>query len=277
MDSSLTKRIFSGIKEANITRNASSVAFYAMYALAPMLVIFVSIGGLVMDQGVVETQLVSFAENRAGEEVASFLMEAIDSIKKSEAHLIFSFIGLFIMIYGLMHFFNALKHSLFSIFEVDLGKEKTIKKTLFNYIKSILFSFYLAIMFFALVFVSIITPIILSFSSNFLGFLTKIPLLDLVIALTLTLLILSVMYKNVSLNRISWRSAFLGAVSGALLLSLLNIVLVFYLKLFDGAHAIYGASGSLVAFLLWVYYSSMILLIGALVSSLVEKPKLIKW
>jgi len=82
------------------------------------------------------------------------------------------------------------------------------------------------------------------------------------------------MYKSVSLNSLSWKSALIGAAFGTLLFSLLNVVLVLYFKLFDSAHAIYGASGSLIAFLLWVYYSSQILLIGALTSSIVNKTNI---
>jgi len=241
-----------------------------------MIIIFVSLSGLIIDRGVVESQLLNFFQNRAGERATLFLGEILESIKRSEAHLLFSFVGFFIMIYGLLHFFNALKKSFFQIFRVHFGPEKTIQKTFINYIKSLSFSFYLALMVFVLVFVSIVAPFVLSFSSKILGLqiFTKIPLADLFIVLILTLVFLAIMYKSVSLNSLSWKSALIGAAFGTLLFSLLNVVLVLYFKLFDSAHAIYGASGSLIAFLLWVYYSSQILLIGALTSSIVNKTNI---
>lgn len=258
------------IKSVEIPKHAAALAFYVISAIAPMILIIVALSGLFVDQGLVEARLLTFFQNKAGEQSVPFINDLMEGMRQSKSHLTFSFIGFFVTLYGLSHFFNTLKASFFAIFGVDLGMGKNLKKTFINYLKSFAFSVYLVFLILMIVFISVIAPLLLSFSANFFGleFFAKSQFLSFSIVFISTVLLLSLMYKTVSGKRTSWKSSIAGAVICTILFALLNAALILYFNLFYVSDAVYGASGSFIAVLLWVYYSTQVLLIGAVVAAI---------
>lgn len=258
------------IKSVEIPKHAAALAFYAISAIAPMIIIFVSVSGLIIDQSIAEARLLNFFQNRVGEQAGSFIRDLIQSLKESKSHLTFSFIGFFITIYGLWHFFNTLKAAFFAIFGVSLDLDRNLKKTFLNYLKSLAYSFYLVFLVLMIVFISIITPFILGFSANFFGleFFAKSQVLNFSLVFISTILLLTLMYKTVSGKKTTWKSSVTGAILCTILFGFLNAALILYFNLFYTHDAVYGASGSFIAILLWVYYSTQVLLIGAVVAAI---------
>ncbi|MEK7552187.1 MAG: YihY/virulence factor BrkB family protein [Patescibacteria group bacterium] len=258
------------IKSVEIPKHAAALAFYAISAMAPLIIIFVSLSGLIIDQSIAETRLLTFFQNRVGEQSTSFINDLIESLKQSKSHLTFSFIGFFITFYGLSHFFNTLKGSFFAIFGVKLGLDENLKKTFLNYLKSLGFSVYLVFLILMIVFISVIAPLILSFSANFFGleFFAKSQLLNFFLVFVSTILLLTLMYKTVGSKKTTWKSSLTGAIICTILFGFLNAALILYFNLFYTNDAVYGASGSFIAVLLWVYYSTQVLLIGAIVAAI---------
>jgi len=274
---SFLKEVLPKVRSVEIPRRAAALAFYAISAIAPLIIIFIGVSGLIIDRSLAETTLLSYFQNKVGDRSVFFLQETIESLKKSESHLTFSFIGFLITFYGLLHFFKDLKKSFFLIFDVSLGFEKSLKKTFGNFLKSLSFSFFLAFLILLLIFISAVLPLIISFGADTLGwhFFAKNSILNFIIVFIATILILSLMYKIVSLDKITWKSAFIGALLSAALLTFLNVGLLGYLNLFHTSNAIYGVSGSFITLLLWIYYSTQILLIGAVVAAMAKANQII--
>jgi len=252
---------------------SAALAFYAIYALAPMLIIFISIAGFLVGEEVAQERILFYFEQRVGEGAVPFFENVILAVNQSEAHVLFSFLGIFIMIYGLVHFFSTLKEALFSIFGVRFDMTSNLPKNFLNFIKSAGYTLALLVLILILISLNALAPLVLNFPGylSFLVFLSGFPFIDLILAFLLTVAILTFSYGFVSSFNIKWRSALVGAFSAAFLLLFLNVLLALYFSLFKGVHAIYGASSSLVAFLLWVYYSTRILLIGAFTAEITNQ------
>lgn len=266
------KRIYSEVSEVRMAKYSAALAFYAIYALAPMVIIFVSIGGLTIGEGLVEERIIFYFQERLGDSVVPFFENMVSSIQESRAHILFSAVGLLFVFYGLSHFFSTLREAFFTIFGIEFGIAKNLPKTFNNFLRSAIYTFVLTILIFVLILINALAPIFLSFSDLwFIGFLSHIPFMNFLMTFVLTILILAFIYKFVSGFQISWARAFWGGTLAAVLFAFLNIILALYFSLFHSAHAIYGASASLIAFLLWVYYSTKILLAGALATRVFSK------
>jgi membrane protein len=89
-----------------------------------------------------------------------------------------------------------------------------------------------------------------------------LPLLDVVVSFAMTVVLFAMIYKYVPREDIAWRDVWIGAVVTAFLFTIGKLLIGLYLgrSSFNGA---YGAAGSLVVLLLWVYYSAQIFLLGA--------------
>ncbi|GEM_PF-6166414 len=263
------KKVGGEARRAEIPRHAAALAFYAIYALAPMVIIFVAIGGVLLGQGLAEEQLIRYFDIRTGGKAVPFIEDFLSGLKETRAHLLFSAVGLFILLYGLSHFFNTLKKAFFGIFGVHFGPERGVSQTLLNFLKSAAYSVFLAVFIILLTFLNTIIPVIIRFASGNLEFaLLKSSWTIFAVVFVLTVLTLAFMYKIVSAGGVAWRDALVGGIFGTILFSILNIALSLYFNLFHSAHAIYGASSSLIAFLLWIYSVSQILLLGGLSAEL---------
>lgn len=271
------RQIIKESKRAEIPRHSAALAFYAIYALAPLAILFVSLSGFLIDQKIAEEQLINYFQTKAGGKAVPFIETFLIGIKETKAHLFFSFVGIFIMIYGLSHFFNNLKKSFFVIFGVHFGSARTLGKTAINFLKSFSYSLLLVFFVLALIFLNTVVPIFLNLADGFLKLgISRVPFLDFASVFLVTFLTLSALYKLVSVGELSWKNSMIGAILATLLFSLLNIALALYFNLFNSAHSIYGTSASLIAFLLWIYSSSQILLLGALAGLLSKELKQIK-
>ncbi len=263
------KKISQEARRVEIPRHAAALAFYAIYALAPIIIIFVSLSGFIVGQGLVEDQIVGYFELRTGGKAVPFVEDFLNGLKESRAHFLFSAVGLLILFYGLSHFFNTLKKAFFDIFGIHFGPVRGVNQTLFNILKSVYYSVFLAGFIILLTFLNIVIPLFTrSAFSSLNSSIASSPVLIFSVVFVLMVFSLAFMYKVVSVGRVNWRDSFFGGFLGALLFSVLNILLSLYFSLFYSAHAIYGASSSLIAFLLWIYSVSQILLFGALGSLL---------
>ncbi|TSC61066.1 MAG: serum resistance locus BrkB-like protein, partial [Parcubacteria group bacterium Gr01-1014_107] len=151
------------MKRVGVGSKAAALSFYAIFALAPAIIILISVGGLTIGERLAEKQLISYFEQRLGSSAVPFFENVLQAVKNTRPHLLFSFIGLTLMVYGLSHFFFALKGAFFSIFGIYLGFLRNPGRTFVNYFKSFLYTLILASLVFALILINAAVPIISAF------------------------------------------------------------------------------------------------------------------
>ncbi|GGZ32783.1 hypothetical protein GCM10007049_27960 [Echinicola pacifica] len=246
---------------------AASIAFYTLFSMPALLVILLNIGATFYNKGAVREELLAQISNLSGMETAEMLDEIIYNASFDADGFVAKAIAIGVLIFSATTVFVSLQNSINHIWHIKPKPEKGIIKFIVNRLLS--FSMVGSIGFVLLVSLVIDALIVVFFNqlsmlveglSSFLAAVTNF-----VLTQALMVLIFGLMYKILPDAKVKWRSVWFGAISTMVLFALGKYLIGFYLGNSDIGSA-YGAAGSLVIFLVWVYYSVIIFLYGAQVT-----------
>jgi membrane protein len=263
----LLKLSYQGWKEDKASRLSAALAYYTIFSLAPLLIIVIAVTGLFWDQVAVQAQVMNQVEGLVGAEGRAFISDLLTSASSPAKDIAATIIGIITLLFGALGVFNELHNALNTIWEVKEEEPKgfleSIKKVIFSRLLS--FTMILAIGF--LLLVSLVISAGLSAVQETVG--NAIPvseillqLVNLVISVGVITVLFALIFKFLPDAEIAWRDVWLGAFVTALLFSLGKFLIGLYLGNSAVASS-FGAAGSLVLLLLWIYYSAQILFFGA--------------
>src|ERR671918_1381025 len=263
----LLKLAYQGWKEDNASRLSAALAYYTIFSLAPLLVIVIAITGLFWEQEAVQSQVMNQIEGLVGAEGRTFVSDLLTSASNPARGILATIVGIVTLLFGALGVFNELHNALNTIWEVKeeetTGFVESIKKVIFGRLLS--FTMILGIGF--LLLVSLVISAALSAMQETIG--NAIPvseillqIVNLVISVGVITVLFALIFKFLPDAEIAWRDVWLGAFVTAVLFSLGKFLIGLYLGNSAVASS-FGAAGSLVLLLLWVYYSAQILLFGA--------------
>jgi membrane protein len=240
--------------EDDMLTMAASLAFYAMLSLAPMLILLVTIGGLLGPE--TQERLVNRIQTAMGPQAGHAIGRLIENASARPVAMTFSAIaGLAVTLVAATAVMGHLQRFLNRIFEVHL-KKGFLFKWLYKRLMSLLLLIAIGILFL----LSIVAGSVLS------GMDWQVPWLPQVISLTVNLvlftLIFMIMFTVLPDVRISWKSTFVGGLITAILFLIGSWAISFYMGQ-KGVSSVYGAAGSLVVLLIWMFYSGIIVMFGA--------------
>jgi len=263
----ILKLSYQGWKEDRASRLSAALAYYTIFSLAPMLVIVIAITGLLWEADVVRTQILNQVQGLVGAEGSDFIAGMITNTGTPARDLFATIIGIITLLFGALGVFNELHNSLNIIWEVEEEKTKgffqTIKKIIIDRLLS--FTMILGIGFLLLVSLVISTGIsaVQETIGNIFPFSELIlQIINLVVSIGVITVLFALMFKFLPDAEIAWRDVWLGAFVTALLFSIGKTAIGIYLGNSAVASS-FGAAGSLVLLLLWIYYSAQILFFGA--------------
>jgi membrane protein len=242
----------------------AALSFYTIFSLAPLLVIVISVAGFIFGPDAARGELVGQIEDLVGIEGAEVVQTALKNTNDPESGIIAIVISLITLIIGSTVVFVELQESLDIIWRVKPKPGRNIFKGL---LADRVQSFALVVATGFLLLVSLVVSAGLSALSNFVSekFLAvPIYILDisnLVISLGVIFLLFAMIYKVLPDVNIGWKDVWVGA----LVTSVLFVLGKYLIGLYIGSSSLgstYGAAGSLVIFLLWIYYSAQILFLG---------------
>lgn len=238
---------------------AAGLAFYTAVSIAPLLVMVVLVAGLFVTQSTATDELMAQLTNSVGIQGADFIRSILDNAGESSASSLAGIISLGTLLWGSTNVFAQLQNSLNKIWDAPEKEGNSVIST----IKDRLLSFGMVLGIAFLLLVSLIISAILSALPNLIGgdgttFFWQI--LNFVISLGVTTLLFAAIFKILPDVDIQWHQVWVGALVTALLFTIGKFVLGLYLA---NAGSAYGAAGSVMAFLLWVYYSAQIIFFGA--------------
>lgn len=243
---------------------AAALAFFTVFSIAPVLVVVVMLVGLVIGERAVQGQLFGQLEGTIGPEAAGVVQTAVVNSQIDQSGIWPALIGITATIIGATTVFAQMQRSLNEIWSVV---PRPSKSSLWIFIKSRLLSLtiILAIGFVLLVslLLSVALRTIMAFAEEWL----PVPGwamvgMELFLSLFVVTALFAAMFKILPDVLLSWRDVLLGAFITAVLFTVGRSLIAIYLAYTATASA-YGAAGSLALLLLWVNYSSMILLFGA--------------
>jgi membrane protein len=257
------KETANGWDEDNVARLAASLAYYTLLSVAPLIILAVAVAGLAFGQDA--------AREHIGGELASVVgggaAGALQSIAKN-AHTpgsgVFSIVvGLVVLLFGASGVFGELQSALNTVWDVAPKPGRGV----WGLVKDRFFSFTLVVGVAFLLLVSLIVSAALmwvgqAFESSLPGGAVLWQVLNFGISLAVVTALFGLMFKTLPDAHIKWRDVWVGAAVTAALFTLGKLLLGLYLGS-AGVSSAYGAAGSIVALVIWVYYSSQVLLIGA--------------
>lgn len=259
----LLKASFTAWREDKAARLAAALAYYTIFSLAPLLVVTVAVAGLVFGDQAAQGQIVGEIEGTVGETAAAAIQEMIQNAGQHEASgIIATIVGLATLLLGASGVFNQLKDALNTIWDVQPDPNQGIWQT----VKSRFLSFGMVLVVGFLLLVSLVISALLSAVGDFISsLLPSLPLLqalELLLSLAILTLLFALIFKVLPDVEVAWREVWVGALVTAVLFNTGKLFLSWYLAN-NSTASVYGAAGSVVLILLWVYYSAQILLFGA--------------
>jgi membrane protein len=258
------KEIATAFMADGVLRHAAAIAFYTMFSLAPLLVIAVAVAGFVFGReaavGAIVNEFQGLLGETAGEMIETIVARA--AVEPSRG-VVATVIGVVTLLVASIGVFGQLKAALNAIW----GVTPIPGQGVWGFIRDRVLSFAVVLCIAFLLLVSLALSALISALGNWLGqglslTETLLHLVNFVISILVTTVLFGAMYKLLPDVRMSWRDVALGAFVTAALFSLGKFLIGLYLGR-ASIVGVYGAAGSLVMVLLWVYYSAVIFLVGA--------------
>lgn len=243
---------------------AAALAFFTVFSIAPILVVVVALVGLVFGERAVQGELFIQLEETLGTEAAGVVQTAVVNSQIDQSGFMPALIGIVATILGATTVFAQMQQSLNQIWGVA---PRPKRNNFWVLIKTRLLSLTIILAIGFIMMVSLLLSVALRSVMAFAEEWLPVPGwtmvgMELVLSLLVITLLFSAMFKILPDVLLSWRDVLLGAFITAILFTVGRSFISIYLAYTATASA-YGAAGSLALLLLWVNYSSMILLFGA--------------
>lgn len=250
--------------ECNAFSYAGSLGFYTLFSLAPTVIIAVTLIGFVLGQEAAHGQIVTQLEGVMGEEAAAAVEQAVRRSRLDQSGLVPTLLGVGALLVGATTVFAQMQFSLNTIWGVAARPNRN---SLLAFLLSRVFSLTVVLAIGFVLLVSLLLGVALRAMLYFADQYVPVSALvaesmESLMSLALVSLLFATIFKVLPDVLLGWRDVWVGAVVTALLFTLGRYGISVYLGYTATASA-YGAAGSVVLILLWVYYSSLILLFGA--------------
>jgi len=254
-------------KEDKASRLSAALAYYTIFSLAPLLIIVIAVTGLFWQHQAVQEQVMGQIQGLVGAQGAQFVSNLLTSASNPARGITATIIGIITLVFGALGVFNELHNSLNTIWNVKEEETKGFFQSVKKIILDRLLSFTMVLGIGFLLLVSLVISAGLSAAQTTIG--NAIPLsevvlqiINLVISIGVITVLFALIYKFLPDAEIAWRDVWLGALVTAVFFSLGKFLIGLYLGNSAVASS-FGAAGSLVLLLVWIYYSAQILFFGA--------------
>lgn len=258
------KNAFVAMGDDKITKMSGSLAYYTVFSMAPLLVMIISLCGIFLGREAVEGKIVAQLSGFVGVDTAVQLQQIIKNASLAGKSTMAAVIGGITLLIGATSVFAEIQDSINTIW----GLKPKPKRGWLKMIQNRLLSFSVIISLGFLLLVSLgVTAIIDGFSDRLRMHFPEVTvvvfyIINILITFIVITLIFGVIFKVLPDAKIMWRDVLAGAIATSILFMLGKFGISFYISK-SNVGSTYGTAGSLVVLLLWVYYSSIILYLGA--------------
>ena len=263
----LVKQTFREFLDDDAPRMAAALSYYTVFALPPLLVLLITLLGAVFEPAEVERTLQGQVQGTIGPDAADAIQTMIENASRPGAGgLLATLLSVAALLFGATGAFAQLQKALNTAWEVEPDPESGgVRGFITKRVLSL--GMILAVGFLLLVFL-VVSAVLAALGEALAGFLPDalsgavLQGLNAAISLAVITLLFAAIFKVLPDAVIGWRDVWVGAAVTALLFVAGKFALGFYIGRSDPGSA-YGAAGSLAVILVWIYFSSMIVLLGA--------------
>jgi membrane protein len=259
----------------------AALAFYTLFSMAPILVLVIAVAGFFYGAEAAQGQLLNELRGLVGKEGAETIQAILAGARDKESGMMATIIAGVLLLVGATSVFAELKDSLDEIWSVPAPKDAGWWDT----VKTRVLSFGLILVLGFLLLVSLVVSAATAVIEDYLGGVWKdsaiiMGWISSCIGFLVIATMFGVIYKLLPRIKLSWHDVIIGALGTAAMFTLGKYLIGLYIGN-SGAASSFGAAGSLIALLLWVYYSAQIFFLGAefarqyalQLGSLKHKPK----
>ena len=260
----LTKEAFSSWLSDYAPSMGAAIAYYTLFSIAPLLLIVISVAGLVFGDEAARGAILAQVQELMGPESATAIQGMLQRVNKPAHGVLGAALGVGLSLLGASTVLGELQSALDRIFQVpkDAGP-----KGLWALLRKRLLSFGMILGIGFLLMVSLVLSAVLAALSKwwepvFGAWQALAQASNLALSLALITFLFAMIYKFVPRARLAWRDVWIGAIVTSVLFTIGKYLIGLYLGR-TGVSSGYGAAGSVVVMLVWVYYSAQIFLLGA--------------
>lgn len=260
----ILKAAFTGFSDDKVTKLSGSLAYSTVFSMGPLLVVIISLCGLFLGREAVEGRIYYALQDMLGKAAAADMQEIIRKATLSGKSGIAIVIGSATLLFGATAVFNEIQDSINTIW----GLKAKPKKGLANMVRNRFMSFSVLISLgFVLLVSLLVTSVVDGFSQRLQHYFADSTviifyILNQLLTLAIVSLMFAVIFRVLPDARIRWKDVFAGSVITAVLFMLGRLGISVYINK-TNVGSTFGAAGSIVVVLVWVYYSSLILYFGA--------------
>jgi len=243
---------------------AAALSYYTLFSLAPLIIIAIAVAGFAFGRDAAQNQIVAALQGVIGQESAQAVQGVVENASKQpKTGIVSTVVGVVALIFGAGGVVGQLQISLNKVWGVAPKPGQGV----WGFIRQRFLSFAMVLGIGFLLLVSLAVSAFVTGVTTWMGGLLGgvqfiIHALDLLVSFVFITALFAMIYKFLPDVHIQWRDVWIGAVITSLLFTIGKFLIGFYI----GSSAVsstYGAAGSLITVLLWVYYSSLIVFLGA--------------
>jgi membrane protein len=262
----ITKQSFNDFIDNKVFKLSAALAFYTIFSLPAMLIIIISVSDIFYGSAAVEGTLYHQISNFVGADAALQIQQTIRGAALSNSSNFATIVGVITLLFGATSVFSEIQDSINLIWKLKAKPRKG--KGFLKMILNRLLSFSIVV---TLSFLLLVSLMINGAMDALINHLTKIfpqltvilvYALNLLLTFSITALLFAMIFKVLPDAKIKWKHVRAGAFTTALLFMIGKFLIGYYLGQ-SKMSSTYGAAGSVIVILLWVYYSAMILYFGA--------------
>lgn len=259
----LLKQTISDWSDDKAPTHAAALAYYALFSIAPLLIIAVAVAGFVFGGDAVRGDVYRELQGLLGASGAKVIQDMMVSASKPEQGVLATVLGITVLFFGASGVFSQLQETMNVIWKVKAKPSSGIV----DYLRRRFLSFAMVLGIGFLLLVSLLVNAVIAAVGSYLQ--GRIPgtealwhLLNMAVSFAVVTVLFAAIYKILPETSVEWMDVWLGAAVTSLLFSLGRLAIALYLGK-TSVSSSYGAAGSVAIVLIWVYYSAQILFIGA--------------
>lgn len=258
------KATFEGFSQHKVMKLSGALAYYTIFSMGPLLIVIISLCGIFLGREAVEGQVYNVLVDFVGRDTAASLQDIIKNAAIGDESFTAVVIGSVVLLIGATTMFAEIQDSINTIW----GLKPRPKRGWLKFLQNRFLSFSVIVSLGFLLLVSLaVTAIVEILSDKLQAFFPEITVvlfyvINFSITVIISTIIFATMFKVLPDARIRWRDVLVGAFVTALLFLVGKFGISFYISK-TNVGSTYGAAGSLVVLLVWIYYSAVILYLGA--------------
>lgn len=254
----------SAFSQDRAMKYSASLAYSTIFALSPLLVLIISLASIFYGKDAIQGKLFSEINQLVGADAANQIQILIEKSALSGGSTLSLIISLIVLMVGATAIFTEIQDTLNIIWRVRPKPKKGFQKLLINRVLS--FSMIISLGF-LLVVSLVVNGIVAALSQRLSNIFPEITVLlvqafNILLTFSIITTLFAIIFKFLPDVKISWKDVRVGAIATALLFMLGRVLIGLYLQM-AGTGSTFGAAGSLVVILTWVYYTAAILYFGA--------------